>query len=699
MKFKRCELVVRVLTSLAALLLSCVVLHAQIIQVRPIDLGGAISKGAIRVTIDPTFSDDTLKPFDGNYLTAMEILKSDSLVITLQSDSLIQFEKSKVFFWNNGTWSLEVANSLSDLNARTGTYARLVDRRAFSFFSWDSVSFAQTEAKVIRLKAYNPTDTLNLLGEWALEQTVRFTSLLLLPNPVRVLPGTSIQMQVRILDEKKNVYPYFLSGPVIWRSMNPSIASVDENGRLSGVALGTTVITASSAGGMLSGSDTVFVHSDFRTEKVKPMTVKVALVIQDPVVQTPQGYERIHEIFNWRDPGRLANRLVFHFQEASDSVVNFQFVEPVNDGKLFTRYYGSLMTTQQYYNLLKEQGWKSLRDAADSGKLYFDYREFVNYYGYDSKRNNGEIDEVWVYAAPYLGMYESQLMGPDAFWWNSPPIRDGTALTKLLSVMGLNYERGVDQAFHSFGHRAESAIRQAYFETQGRQWNPKSTDPTPWDLFTRIDKDVPGQAHVGNIHFPPNGLKDYDYYNSTPVRSFAENWHRYPYLLDQSSMVNVDTWKYTQGDNLAETQEHLGYLRWWYNHLPRYVGVTDGVLNNWWHYVVDYEGAVALAKATPVVSVGDQPQASLPKSYSLEQNYPNPFNAATAVRYQLSASSYVTLKVFDVLGREVATLVNEAQQSGSYNVPWNASGLPSGVYFYRLQAGRFVETRKMVLTR
>ena len=111
-------------------------------------------------------------------------------------------------------------------------------------------------------------------------------------------------------------------------------------------------------------------------------------------------------------------------------------------------------------------------------------------------------------------MYESQLLGPNAFWWNSPPIKDGTALTRLLSVMGLNYERGVDQAFHSFGHRSESAMIQAYQEShrQGRGI-PTSPTPSPWDLFTRINKDMPGQAHVGNIHFPPNGTSDYNYGN------------------------------------------------------------------------------------------------------------------------------------------------------------------------------------------
>jgi hypothetical protein len=90
---------------------------------------------------------------------------------------------------------------------------------------------------------------------------------------------------------------------------------------------------------------------------------------------------------------------------------------------------------------------------------------------------------------------------------------------------------------------------------------------------------------------------------------------------------------------------------------------------------------------------------SVPLRYALMQNYPNPFNPTTAISYQLSAFSPVTLKVFDVLGREVATLVNEVRQPGVYTVRWDASSFPSGVYFYHLEAGDFRATRKLMLVK
>jgi hypothetical protein len=90
---------------------------------------------------------------------------------------------------------------------------------------------------------------------------------------------------------------------------------------------------------------------------------------------------------------------------------------------------------------------------------------------------------------------------------------------------------------------------------------------------------------------------------------------------------------------------------------------------------------------------------SHPIGYSLSQNYPNPFNPSTVISFSLPSKSFISLKVFDLIGREVATIVSEEMSAGSYSRTLNAEGLPSGVYFYRLQAGPFTETKKLVLLR
>jgi hypothetical protein len=96
--------------------------------------------------------------------------------------------------------------------------------------------------------------------------------------------------------------------------------------------------------------------------------------------------------------------------------------------------------------------------------------------------------------------------------------------------------------------------------------------------------------------------------------------------------------------------------------------------------------------------VGDD-VAAVPERFALGQNYPNPFNPETEIGFRIAEVGFVSLKVFDVLGREVATLVNEEKQLGTYSVQWDASGQASGVYFYRLQTGNFVDVKKLILLR
>ncbi len=97
------------------------------------------------------------------------------------------------------------------------------------------------------------------------------------------------------------------------------------------------------------------------------------------------------------------------------------------------------------------------------------------------------------------------------------------------------------------------------------------------------------------------------------------------------------------------------------------------------------------------ISAIDETSSEMIHSYHLSQNYPNPFNPSTLISYQLPASTLVVLKVFDVIGREIETLVNEHQNAGNHSVKFDASNLPSGVYFYRIETGKYRDTRKLLL--
>ena len=136
------------------------------------------------------------------------------------------------------------------------------------------------------------------------------------------------------------------------------------------------------------------------------------------------------------------------------------------------------------------------------------------------------------------------------------------------------------------------------------------------------------------------------------------------------------TW--TQVDNLPHMRPKFASARVGWS-----AGVNDSV------YKWDSNLLVTGVKQTNGIAQG----------FRLEQNYPNPFNPSTRIGFQIIDYGLVSLKVFDVLGREVRTLVNERLQPGSYETTFDATGLASGVYFYRLQAGELVQTKRLMLLR
>ncbi len=129
------------------------------------------------------------------------------------------------------------------------------------------------------------------------------------------------------------------------------------------------------------------------------------------------------------------------------------------------------------------------------------------------------------------------------------------------------------------------------------------------------------------------------------------------------------------------------------------VSASGPVVHVVWQDLRDFANGEIYYKQNPtgnpigIININSE----LPQSFSLSQNYPNPFNPKTVISFQLAVNSFASLKVYDLLGREVATLVNEQLQPGTYEVDWDGSGFASGVYYYKLSAGDYTETRKMVL--
>ena len=176
-------------------------------------------------------------------------------------------------------------------------------------------------------------------------------------------------------------------------------------------------------------------------------------------------------------------------------------------------------------------------------------------------------------------------------------------------------------------------------------------------------------------------------------------------IIDEVRVWN----KARSGDEIAKTYNDTlsanyyasadsGLIGYWRLDKTTYLGdgvytVKDFSINSNYGYLY---GDVHLS-AIPTDVKTEKQFSQLPNQYSLEQNYPNPFNPTTTIEFKLPETSHVTLKVYDILGREVASLVNEVKTSGNYKVYFNASNLASGVYFYRIEAGKFIATKKLLL--
>lgn len=188
---------------------------------------------------------------------------------------------------------------------------------------------------------------------------------------------------------------------------------------------------------------------------------------------------------------------------------------------------------------------------------------------------------------------------------------------------------------------------------------------TGW-VSVPVPSQIPGTYYTAFTFDSSNALFAAleEYYYSTG-RSLGRGVY---FTTDQGA-----SWTYAGLDSLA-VKQLLSYGNITY-------AITDRGI-----YILTHSGATAVKL-----------QNQVPLQYELSQNYPNPFNPTTAISYQLSAFSHVTLKVYDVLGNEIKTLVNEYKPAGKYTVNFDGSGLASGIYFYRIKAGSFSDVKKLVL--
>ncbi len=169
-----------------------------------------------------------------------------------------------------------------------------------------------------------------------------------------------------------------------------------------------------------------------------------------------------------------------------------------------------------------------------------------------------------------------------------------------------------------------------------------------------------------------------------------------PYILNGLDFVNQNT-GYLVGANGYVTRTTDKGVSW-----SAQLSGTSAVLRN-----IDFvdsltgfavgDGGVIIKTTNGGITAIEPISSEIPSRFSLSQNYPNPFNPAANIKFQIPNAGFVNLKIYDALGREILTLVNEQLNPGIYEVGWNASAYPSGVYYYKLISGSYSETKKMIL--
>ena len=205
------------------------------------------------------------------------------------------------------------------------------------------------------------------------------------------------------------------------------------------------------------------------------------------------------------------------------------------------------------------------------------------------------------------------------------------------------------------------------------------------NLYTNYDRNIFRSNDTGNTWTNIFNSPTFFWGKILPI-SDSEIFILNEYLIYRS-MNNALSW-----DTLSTFQDSINFYLYdiyFSSDSSLYLTTTDGIYKS-----------INLGETWSEIELGltnIEDQNPLVKSYRLSQNYPNPFNPSTKISWQSPVAGHQTLKVYDVLGNEVATLVNEYRNAGSYEVDFNTSSLSSGIYFYRLQAGSFVQTKKMIL--
>ncbi len=330
----------------------------------------------------------------------------------------------------------------------------------------------------------------------------------------------------------------------------------------------------------------------------KPLLVKVLVLEFNPLIpgklhspdQPDAPAKGLREVGGWNDPLPLAAGYMQDICDASGGLVQLEIVEWLVVRRFQKKTDGFVYTPESYMAALK-------RGTGDAKAWHqpdgIDYPHMVAEFDLARRVDSGEIDEVWMMGLPYFGYWESAMAGPGAFEINGGTYEE-VPCKRRFAIMGFNVERGVAEMLEDNCHRTEATMSRIY-----GGWKVDQLDTT-WAKFG-ANEHQSGTAAVGTCHYPPNGVKDYDFASERMVESTADDWLNYPNLTGRKRTINREEWAGPHRNKKGNPDYHRNYIRWWFTHLPKAPGVSadDGRLHNWWEYIYNFNAYDARGKALP----------------------------------------------------------------------------------------------------
>lgn len=298
------------------------------------------------------------------------------------------------------------------------------------------------------------------------------------------------------------------------------------------------------------------------TEPANITVNRILAIIYNPTMDADTD-EKLTNQAGWQHPDDLIVGYSADLLETSHGMVRNEIVERIEVDEFPVKTDGFRYNPSLYLDVLH-----GITPQHEPHQV--DYDAILRDFNIAERIENNEIDEVWIFAFPYAGFYESVMAGKNAFWCNAPPL-DGTShISRRFVMMGFSYERGVGEMHEAFTHRIESIMEKTFAKTSG--------DANLWERYTRYDKKNPGQANLGNVHFAPNSLREYDWGDPRFVSSNCDDWYNFPDFQGITRQVNASEW------GNGDIRRHH---RWWMDHIPHVAGRINGIHNNWWQYIMD----------------------------------------------------------------------------------------------------------------